>query len=244
MPTLLFQVMTIVFNLVIVVFVVFYILNLRNKEKDITRRENKLDGDYRQVVGSGMEREKQILENAVNQSSQIMQIATHQANQIIAGTQYLSQTSKSSLDTALQRMVVDVSNAGSNSKISLDQALQKIIVDVHKEAFDSGREFATSYQSSLKQITTNSLSGFQNVTSQLELDLQKQIKDFRQTLLSNMEKEVDEYKVAKIRRIDQASIVLVQRVAQEVLNRSLTVEDHENLVARSLEKAKKEGVFD
>lgn len=244
MPTLLFQVITIVFNLVIVVFVVFYILNLRSKEKDLTHRENKLETDFRAVVGSGMEREKQILENAVNQSSQIMSIATHQANQILAGTQYLSQTSKASLETALQRMVVDVENAGSNSKITLDQALQKIITDVHREAFDTGKDVSASYQSSLKQLTTNSLSGFANVTNELELELQKQIKDFRQSLLTNMEKEVEEYKSAKVRRIDQASVVLVQRIAQEVLNKSLTVEDHENLVVRSLEKAKKEGIFD
>ena len=244
MPSLLFQVITIVFNLVIVVFVVFYILNLRNKEKDLTRRESKLDNDYRAVVGSGMEREKQILENAVNQSSQIMSIATHQANQILAGTQYLSQTSKASLETALQRMVVDVQNASSNSKITLDQALQKIITDVHREAFDTGKDVSQSYQASLKQLTANSVAGFQNVTNELELELQKQIKDFRQSILTNMEKEVEEYKAAKVRRIDQASVVLVQRIAQEVLNKSLTITDHENLVLRSLEKAKKEGVFD
>lgn len=244
MPTLLFQVITIVFNLVIVIFVVFYILNLRSKEKDLSHRENKLDEDFRSVVGSGMEREKQILENAVNQSSQIMNIATHQANQILAGTQYLSQTSKASLETALQRMVVDVQNASSNSKITLDQALQKIITDVHREAFDTGKDVTTSYQSSLKQLTANSLSGFENVTNELELEMQKQIKDFRQSILTKMEGEVEQYKAAKVRRIDQASVVLVQRIAQEVLNKSLTIEDHENLVLKSLEKAKKEGIFD
>lgn len=244
MPTLLYQVISIVFNLIIVIFVAFYIISVRNREKEVNKKENKIDSDYQQYVASGMTRERQILENAVNQSSQIMQIATHQANQILAGTQYLSQTTKATLDNALNRMVVDVQNAGSSSKISLDNALQKIVVDVHKEAFDTGREFANSYNSSLKQLTSASLTGFQNVTSELELDLQKQIKDFRQTLLTNLEKEIDQYKEAKMRRIDQASIGIVQRVAQDVLNKSLTIEDHENLVVRALERAQKEGVFD
>lgn len=244
MPTLLFQVVTLVFDLSIIVFVVFYILNLRKKEKYIDERDNKISNDYKQVVGNGMARERQIVENAVAESSQIMQIATHQANQILSGAQYISQTTKATLDNALQRMVVDVSNASSSSKISVDQALQKIVVNVHKEAFDAGKDVTASYQASLKHMVNISLTGFQNVTSELELDLQKQIREFRTSLLNNLEKEMEEYKAQKIQRIDKVSVGIAQKVAQEVLNKSLTIDDHESLVIRSLEKAKKEGVFD
>ncbi len=244
MPNLLFQVISVVFDLVIVVFVVFYLLGVRNKEKNIDKRENKLETDYSEIVGNGMARERQILDNAVNQSNQIMQIATHQANQVLAGAQYISQTSKASLDNALERMVVDVGNVSSSSKMALDQALQKIVVDVHKEAYDTGNAFTASYQASLKQITTLSLSGFQNVTSELELALQQQIRDFRQTLLNNLEKEIETYKTAKMHRIEQASNGIVQKVAQEILNKSLSLEDHQNLVIKSLERAKKDGLFD
>ncbi len=244
MPNLLYQVITVVFDLVIIVFVVFYLLNLRSKEKELDRRAQKADQDYSAVVGGSMSQQHQIVQGAVEQSSQIMNIATHQANQILAGAQYLSQTTKATLDASMQRLVVDVENAGQNSKIALDQALQKIITDVHREAFDTGKQVAAGYHSSLKQISDNSLSGFQNVTNELELEMQKQIKDFRQELLSKLEREIDQYKEAKIRRVDQASVILVQRVSQEVLNKSLTVNDHENLVIRSLEKAQKEGIFD
>ena len=244
MPNLLFQVITIVFNLVIVVFVAFYVLNLRKKEQEVAKKENTIENDYNQVVGNGMARERQILENAVNQSSQIMSVATHQANQILAGTQFISQSTKATLDNALQQVVVDVQNTSSSSKIALEQALQKIVVDAHREAFDTGKDVAGNYQASLKQLVNVSLNGFQTVTNELELDLQKQIKEFRGSLLANLEKEVEEYKTAKIRRIDQASVSLVQRVANEVLNKSLSMEDHQKLVIQSLEKAKKEGVFD
>lgn len=244
MPTLLFQVITVVFNLVILVFVIYYVVDLRSKKKQLELKEGKIDGDYKQVVDTSLARERQMLENAANQSNQIMQVATHQANQILAGTQYISQTSKATLDAALQRLVVDAQNTGSNSKIALDNALQKIIVDVHKEAFDSGQEFANSYNSSLKQISSNSLTSFQTITSSLELELQQQIKDFRSHLLANLEKEVEEYKAMKIRRIEQASTVLIQKVAQETLNKVLSLDDHQGLLVQSLEKAKKEGIFD
>jgi F0F1-type ATP synthase membrane subunit b/b' len=244
MPNLLFQVITVVFDLVIVVFVAFYLIGVRNKEKNIDKRESKLESDYSEIVGNGMARERQILDNAVNQSNQIMQIATHQANQVLAGAQYISQTSKASLDNALQRMVVDVENVSSSSKMALDQALQKIVVDVHKEAYTSGNAFTASFQASLKQITTLSLSGFQNVTSELELALQQQIRDFRQQLLANLEKEIETYKTAKMHRIEQASNNIVQKTAQEILNKSLSLEDHQNLVIKSLERAKKDGLFD
>ena len=244
MPNLLFQVITIVFNLVIVVFVAFYVLSLRKKEKEVAKKENTIDNDYNQIVGNGMARERQILENAVNQSSQIMSVATHQANQILAGTQFISQSTKATLENALQQVVVDVQNTSSTSKMALEQALQKIVVDAHREAFDTGKDVSGSYQTSLKQLASASLNGFQTVTNELELDLQKQIKEFRTSLLANLEKEVEEYKTAKIRRIDQASVGLVQKVANEVLNKSLSMEDHQKLVVQSLERAKKEGVFD
>lgn len=244
MPTLLYQVVTLVFNLVIIVFVVFYLLNLRNKEKELDKRANKADHEYEQVIGQSMSQQQQIVQGAYSQSNQIMSIATHQANQILAGAQYLSQTTKATLETSLQKMVVDTQNAGENAKITLDQALQKIITDVHREAFDTGKKVTDDHEEKLKQIATNSISGFQNVTNELEIELQKQIREFRQEVLANIEKEVQEYKEAKMRRVDQASVILVQRVSQEVLNKSLTVIDHENLVIRSLDKAKKEGIFD
>lgn len=244
MPALLFQVITVVFDLCVIIFVVFYVVSFRRREKELEKKESRVNSDYKQIVGTGQAQEHQILQTAMNESSQIMQIATHQANQILTGAQYLSQTTKATLDTALQRMVVDVQNAGSNSKISLDQALQKIIVNVHKEAFDTGQSVTNSYSSTLKQMVTISLTDFQNVTSNLELELQRQIKDFRNTLLANLEKEVEDYKSAKIKRIDAVSVGIVQKVAQEVMNKSLTTEDHEALVIRSLDKAKKEGVFD
>ncbi len=244
MPALLFQVITVVFDLSVIVFVAVYVVGVRKKERDVDRKEGKIEHDYQAVVEQSRTTERQIIDNAVSQSNQMMQVATHQANQILAGTQFITQSTKATLDAALQKMVVEVQNTGSNSKIALEQNLQKIINDVHKEAFNSGNEAASNYQASLRQITSVSLTGFQNVTNQLELSLQQQIKEFRTTLLSNLEKEMESYKLSKIHRIDQAASIIVQRVAQEVLNKSLSLEDHQNLVIQSLEKAKKEGVFD
>lgn len=244
MPALLFQVITVVFDLSVIVFVAVYVLGVRRKEREVDRKEGKIEHDYQAVIEQSRTTERQIIDNAVSQSNQMMQVATHQANQILAGTQFITQSTKTTLDAALQKMVVEVQNTGSNSKIALEQNLQKIINDVHKEAFNSGNEAAANYQASLRQITSVSLTGFQNVTNQLEMSLQQQIKEFRTTLLSNLEKEMESYKLSKINRIDQAASIIVQRVAQEVLNKSLSLEDHQNLVIQSLEKAKKEGVFD
>lgn len=244
MPDLLFQVVTVVFNLIIIVFVTFYLLNLRKKEKDLDERARKIEENYDAVANQALQQQNQIVAGAVNQSNQMMQIASHQANQILAGAQYLSQTTKATLDASVRKMVVDVEGASNNSKITLEQTLQQIVTTVHKEAFDTGKEVTDGYHAHLKKITDNSISGFQNVTNELELEMSKQIKEFRGTLLTNLEKEIDDYKQQKIRRIDQASVILVQRVSQEVMNKSLTIEDHEKLVIRSLEKAKKEGVFD
>jgi hypothetical protein len=78
----------------------------------------------------------------------------------------------------------------------------------------------------------------------LGVDLQKQIKDFHESLLPGLEKELEIYKQVRFKQADQTITEVVQKVAQEILNKSLTVSDHQAIMLEALEKAKKEGVFD
>jgi len=211
MPNLLFQILTISADLVIFIFVGYYLLKIRTREKEIEKTRNKVDTDYHQVVDNALSRERKIIEDA-----------TVEADQIITGAKYISEESKS----------------------SVDKTMQGIIGDIQKETLDTSKTFMNNYQESLKKIAAGSVVNFQNITKGLEEDLQKQIDEYHKTMLPNMERQIEEYKKTRLQQTEQVIMQVVQKVSQEVFNKAISVEDHNTLLIDSLEKAKKEGIFD
>jgi hypothetical protein len=205
------QLLSILANVGIIIFVAYYFLELRHREKTIKMKEKKIDGDYHKIVDDALAKERKIIEDA-----------TTEADEIIAGTQYATQASKE----------------------SVDQALRKMVTDVEKEAVETDQDFVKTYQVSLKQAANQSLNDFTHIIKALENDLQKQTKEFRETMLPRMEKELEEYKQMRLKEVDKTITIILQKVSQEILNKSISLDDHQNLLIQALEKAKKEGAFD
>jgi flagellar biosynthesis/type III secretory pathway protein FliH len=74
--------------------------------------------------------------------------------------------------------------------------------------------------------------------------MQSQMQNFRDSLLPQMQKELDAYKQQRFSEADKTINKIIQDIAQKVLNKSLSLEDHQNLIIESLEKSRKEGVFE
>ena len=125
----------------------------------------------------------------------------------------------------------------------MTQALEKMEGDVEHEASDATKEFAKTYSASLQKLATQSLTNFQTITKNMEEDLEKQSKEFRESLLPKLEKELDDYKKLRLQQAERTINHVVQEVSQEILNKSLSLDDHHRLLIESLEKAKKEGAF-
>ncbi len=210
MPNLLFQVITLVADLVIFLFVGYYLIELRTKEKELEKKENKVDTSYHQIVDNALTKERKILDDA-----------TTEANQIITGATYVT----------------------TSSKQAIDQAIKQMMADIQKETAIATQELTQNYQTSLQHLATNSLNDFQNIAKELKEDLQKQVKEFRETLLPGMEKELEAYKQTRLAEAEQTVIRVVQKASQEILNKSISFDDHQRLMIEALEKAQKEGVF-
>jgi len=163
----------------------------------------------------------QIVNDALTKERKILEDATFEADQIITGAQYSSSTSKEAITHALAEM----------------------LVEIKKEANTIASDFTSNYSGSLKQLTAQSLNEFQHVARTLEEDLQKQISQFHTTLLPNLEKEIEAYKQARIKQADEMVVRIIQQASQDILNKSISLTDHQDLVMKSLEKAKKEGMF-
>lgn len=62
-------------------------------------------------------------------------------------------------------------------------------------------------------------------------------------MLIKSEKEVEEYKKNRLAQIDEQVRDIVFRAAKEVIGRSISFSEHEDLVNKALERAKKEKIF-
>ncbi len=244
MPDLPYQLINITASLSILWFLIYYFFKLRSKEKALEEKEKTIETSHRQIVDSSMAKEKQILDGAMTQASQILETTTQQASQIIAGAQYTSQNSKTILDQAIKNMVLELQNISSSTKLTTDQTLQKIIVDTHKETLDTSHNFLNSYSSTLKEVTKTSISDLQIVVKNLEVDLQKQISEFNQTLLPKLEKDVDEYKQLRLKQAEQTVNRIIQKASIEIFGKMISFTDHQDIMIKSLERAKKEGIFE
>lgn len=212
MPSILpFQIITLLADLAFFVFVVYYFLQFRAKEKEIESKSGKVDTDYHQIVDTALTKERKILDDA-----------TVEADHIIAGAKYVSDDSVKRINTALEKM----------------------IADIQKEAVDTSRTFMHDYSTTLQQLTKTSLTDFQHILQGLQTDMQKQITEFHEKQLPMLEKELETYKQSRMKEADQLISRVVQKTSQEVLNKSISLDDHQDLVVASLEKAKKEGVFE
>lgn len=210
LPALIFQITGFLINLVLALFVIYYILKLRTKEKTLEKKETKIDTSYHQIVDDALSKERKILDDATSEASHIIN---------------------------------DAKYVNASSKQTVEQALQKMIEDIEKDATGAANEFKKSYAASLEQISASSLTGFQNISKELQTDLEQQIKKFNETLLPNMEKELASYKQARVKQAEQIITKIVQEASQEILNKSISFEDQQKLMLESLEKAKNEGLF-
>jgi vacuolar-type H+-ATPase subunit H len=211
LPNTLFQILTIAADIVLFLFVWYYVWELRGKEKWIEKERLKTDTNYHHVVDEALSKEQKIIDDA-----------TKEATQIISDTQFLTKTSTDEVDKALKQM---------------EGAIEK-------EAGNTSQIFTKTYSATLQKVAAQSLTEFQTITKGMEAELQKQTKEFRDSLLPRLERDLEEYKKMKVQQTDRIITHIIQEVSQEILNKSLSVEDHQRLLLDALEKAKNEGAFD
>lgn len=229
MLPILYHFLTITASFTIIIFVFYYAFRIHAKEKALDEKRHKVDTEYHRIVDDALSKERKILDDAAKE-----------ADKIITDAKYVS----------------------SGSKEVVDHAMQKMVEDIQKEAVSTGRLVLNSYAASLKELTNTSLRDigeiskgldtelqtelkeFEKITKTLAEDLQKQMQTFNENQLETMQKELDAYKEARMKQTEQMVLAIVQKVSQEVLNKSISLDDHQKLVVESFERAKKEGLFD
>jgi hypothetical protein len=250
LPSFVIQTLTLTADLLLFLFLGWYFLKISAKERELDKKAGKIDTNYHEVVDNALTKERKILEDATMEYHQIVEKALAE-----------ERVTLEKATTEADHIISSAEQINNATKDVIDKALKDLAIAIQKEAKDTAHTFMQSYQNSLKEIsdqTLNDLKGvsknlegdlqkqlndFQYVAKELETDLQKQLKDFHTSLLPNLEKELEAYKQVRMQQTEQLITKVIQKVSQEILNKSFSIDDHQKLLIDSLEKAKKEGVF-
>jgi hypothetical protein len=233
MPAHLFEIITLIADFLMIVYVAYFFLWFKEREDELAKKEGKADTEYHQVV-----------DNALNKERKIIEDATAEADKIISDAKFVNKDTSDKVNQALQVMVTNIQKDAAGAANNFLSDYQTTLSELSKQSLASYKGISAGLSEDLKKFSLELESALKSMAEGLSQDLQKQVKDFHDSLLPALNKELEEYKQLRIKQADQTITQIVQKVSQDLLNRSLTIPDHQALMVEALEKAKKDGVFD
>lgn len=175
-----------------------------------------------------------------------------------------SKTASKIIDEANNKAIDIINKANLSADIASDNFNQEIkrIGSLQIREFEKATsDFMKLYAQVLQDLKLKNIEVFQNVSKDIEVNTIEEIKNFKQSMESltvssqklvqkkidtdyvTVKKEIEDYKKTTLKKIDQEIYILLEKVGKLVLGKALSLSEHEDLIEKSLEKAKKEGAF-
>lgn len=144
-----------------------------------------------------------------------------------------------------------------NAEIFGKDEKEKFSMEIEKVTENWSRE----YQAVLHEVQGQAITMIQNVSKDLKGEALKEIENFRVALQVQVAKsqedtraivenaykaigaEVEKYKELRLKKVDETILELIKEVSKKVLGKEISSEEHERLVTKSLEEAKRQNVF-
>lgn len=122
---------------------------------------------------------------------------------------------------------------------NVEEGIQHLALALEEAAENESDKNAEIVRAEMQKIGKETAMSVVNVAKGLDevlrINLEKEFK--------SISKELGEYREARMRLINERIIVLIEETAQIALQKKLSMQDHADLVYRSLEEAKQRGVF-
>lgn len=137
-------------------------------------------------------------------------------------------------------------NEKNNLQGEISKSIQ-IYIDKYQQTLKFAETEAVRMISGIPdQLKSEIFSRIEKFTSVVETELinaQKSIQIAVKESYQKAEKEVDNYKIERLKQVDESIMKMVEDISRRVLAKEITSEEHEKLVLKALEKAKEENIF-
>ena len=142
------------------------------------------------------------------------------------------------------------------------EQLKLVSINSLKAFEEASLDFLKSYQKELIDSKLNTIKIVSNISKDIESDTVSELKDFKEILkketyasqiiveqkieeeYTQTQKEIEDYKTERMKKVENQIYNIIQTVSILVLGKAISLADHESLVIDSLNKAKREKVFE
>jgi hypothetical protein len=157
----------------------------------------------------------------------------------------------------VNRVTISTNVTAENFKENLSRVSSAQIKEFEKVTAD----FAKLYSQILQELKTNNVEVFQNASKEIETNTMVEVKNFKESMqqltisaqkevqekinadYTVAKKEIEDYRKEELQKIDSGIYELLEKISKLVIGKTLSLSEHEDLIEKSLEKAKKEGAF-
>lgn len=203
---------------------------------NLSRRLKKAEAERDVLKKTGSAGAEAVLEDARKQAMIIVQRAQEKAQAILSETKQFQLDAKRILETEMK----DVASTQS--------------AEIQK----ASNELIKNYELSLSKVKEDDINMFKTMTQSIQKDMEKEMLEFKTTLeketvssKQSIEKklqdqytqvgtEIEEYKKQQIQKVDSHILALIEKATLLAIAKSLSLQDHQDLVLEALQEAKKE----
>lgn len=133
------------------------------------------------------------------------------------------------------------------SKKEVEQHLEatgaKLLEDMLTGFRQSFLDVSGQFSKTIEVAAEDQISAFGEFIRQQEALIVKQSQFVVERIIDEARVEISAYKEFAMRRVDEEVPKILERVSKEVLNKSISASEHQDLVMKALEAAKAEGIF-
>lgn len=197
--------------------------------------QNRIINKPRDDYGASLE----IIESAQKQANAIVEKAVESAKHILFETEYVKQDITKEMQDSLSKVAEETIKMVQGRSSESEKEF-RIVVDEIKRDFAAE---ASKKLTAIEQIARDETDDFKDILRRETVSSQAIIGKKIGDDFQEVQAEIDAYKRAKFTEIDHNIQVVIKQVVKEVLGSSLNVPIHEELVIKSLDEAKKTGIF-
>ncbi len=182
---------------------------------------------------------KKILKTANRHAKNILSQTTIEAANILAGSKITNEKIEENLDHVLQGVAADDIHSLKITTAQFEKEYQEILQNIQEQMHQTTQEALQGTQAKYNE----QMNKFTNDLLKNGLSTQTEVENKKAELLSKAESDIEEYKKNKIATIEEESKKIIDKVYKDVLRTSIPQNVHKELILKSLEQAKKDGIF-
>ncbi len=161
-------------------------------------------------------------------AQEIIEVARKQAQKLLEDATTFSEADEKSLDVLIEQTKKQYADKYSQLLASFEKKSDQAFVHLS----DDVKQYIIKEMDHFQELLGQELKNFHSVAQERFVGA-----------YTKMEQEIDLIKEQRLRRLDERILTIVEGISQDVLGKEISIDEHEKLILKSLEEAKKQHVF-